>query len=173
MAIGPRRSALTNRYSSVEDPAVDGRSPPGRADGRLVISLAVSVIGFVLTRVTLPEPVAPVASLTSERSPSPVAAPLFAPLVRPDDFRMPVSIATDPRLAFPASPSRRLVDRDTHRGQGDTRRYLRDAAAAARRGAWSRPERGETRTDWWINAPESIGSMSPFDPSPGTPSMEK
>lgn len=51
--------------------------------------------------------------------------------------------------------------------------YLRNAAAAAHRYDRAAPGRGETRTDLWINAPESIGSTSPPDASPVTPSVRE
>ena len=51
--------------------------------------------------------------------------------------------------------------------------YLRDAAAAAHRYDRAAPERGETRTDFWINAPQSIGSTSPPAASPVTASVKE
>lgn len=160
-----QKSALTHRHGGVDEPAVDRRGTPSLADRLLVISLAVGVIGFTVTPLTVSDFAATVASLTSVRSTGPVDdAPPVAMRFRPGDHLAPITVASDPLLAFSASPSRHLVDRDTHRGQGDARLYLRDAAAAAHRYAWPGLERGETRTDLWLNAPASIGSTSPFDP---------
>ena len=165
-------SALTNRYGGVEGPPVDRRRPSGLVDRLLVIALAVSVIGFTVLPLPFRNLAATVESWTSGRITSPVApTPPMTPLLGAGDYRASVTVVSDPPRAFPESPSSSFVNQDSRRGQGDARLYLRDAAAAAHRHGRARPGQGETRTDLWINAPESIASTSPRAANPATPSV--
>jgi hypothetical protein len=143
-------------------------------DGLLVIG-ALSVIGLLAVTIPLEDPPAIVGSIPSVRITSPVTSTLpLTPYVRSGKHRAPVSSSLDPLdplKPLPPSPSGEFENGDDRGGQGDARIDLQEAAAMARRSPWGRPWRGETRTDLWINAPASIGSTSPPDPSPGTPSL--
>jgi hypothetical protein len=145
------------------------RKTPGIDAALLVIGLAVSVIGLLAATVGSRTVVG---SILSARSASPVtSASAMASSVRSGADAAPVTISPDPVRKIPSSPSGRVVDRNESGGQGDARIDLQEAAAMARRYPWAGRWRGETRTDLWINAPASIHSTSPPDPSPGTPSL--
>lgn len=117
--------------------------------GLLLIGLAVSVIGFMIVMTRLAEQPASNPSFSSKRIVNPVASsPFTTSHVRLGDQGARGTVSSDP------------VARRTRGGHGDARLDLRDAAAMARWYLWTRPGRGETRTDLWINPPASIGSTS-------------
>jgi hypothetical protein len=143
---------------------VDRLKTLGLAGRLLVIGLGVSAIGSLVLPRTLPDRAAFVASWPSERITSGVdQAQAMIPLNRAGDHDALITIASSPLHAFPGSPASRFAGPDARLDQGDARLYLRDAAAAAHRLVRARPGQGETRTDLWINAPETIGSTSPRD----------
>jgi hypothetical protein len=163
-----------NRHGGVEVPALDRPKSLGLADRLLVIGLGVSMISFIVFPRTLSGLATIVEPWSPGRSTSPVASvPGTTPHSWPVNQGAPVTIGKDPLRAFPASPASRLVGPDARLGLGDARLYLRDAAAAAHRLAGAGPRQGETRTDLWINAPESIGSTSPPDANPVNPSVKE
>lgn len=127
----------------------------GASDGLLLIGLAVGVVNLITITTRLADHPANLASIRSERSAHPGAA---APSTTVRD-----SLCAQGARAT-ASPDR--LARHDRGGRGDARLDLRRAAAMARWYLWTRPGRGETRTDLWINAPASIGSTSPPDASP-------
>ena len=138
------------------------RKTRGGADGLLLIGLAVSAIGLMTVMTRLAEHPASNPSFGSERIVNPVASsPSASSDGRRGDQGARGAVSPDP------------VARDTRGGQGDARLDLRDAAAMARWYLWTRPGRGETRTDLWINAPASIGSTSPPDASPAIRFLEE
>jgi hypothetical protein len=134
----------------------------GVGDGLLLIGLAVSVFSLNTVMTRLADHPADIASFRSERSTNAAA---FA-----------LSTALRDRLGGQGARgivSSDSVDHHDRGGQGDARLYLRDAAIAAHRPARAGPGQGETRTDLWINAPESIGSTSPPDANPVEPFVKE
>lgn len=120
----------------------------GIANALLIIGLAVSVIGLMAVISTPADP---------------------AVSSRAGDLATPTAVEPESLLVSPTPLSRGQTALDDRAGQGDVRLFLRDAAAAAQRRPRTESRRGETRTDLWINAPSSIGSMSRPDERPGTP----
>jgi hypothetical protein len=134
---------------------MDHRKTRGVGSGILLIGLVVGAVSLITVSTRLSERPASIPSLTSERALDPVAtAPSAASRDRLADQRARGTGSSD------------SVDRHDRGGQGDARLDLQDAAAMARWYLWARPGRGETRTDYWVNSPASIGSTSPPDASP-------
>ncbi len=151
---------------------MERRRTLGMTDELLVIGVALSVIGLLAVTVPLGDPPAIVGSIPSARITSSVTSKLpLTPHVRSGNHGAPATASLDPLQTLPPSPSGGLENGDDRGAQGDGRIDLQEAAAMARRYPWGGPWRGETRTDLWINAPASIGSTSPPDPSPGTSSL--
>ena len=131
------------------------RKTSGLGDGLLLIRLTVGAISLMTVMTGLADSAAIILLFRSDRIASPVASsPSTTSHDRPGDQGARGTVSPD------------LVARQTGGGQGDARLDLRDAAAMARWYLWTRPGRGETRTDLWINAPASIASTSPPDASP-------
>jgi hypothetical protein len=134
---------------------MDHRKTRGVGYGLLLIGPAVGAISLITVLTQLADRPASILSFRSERIVNPVDA---APSAASHD-RLGNRGARD-------TVSSNTVNRHDHGGERDARLDLQDAAAMARWYLWTRPGRGETRTDLWINAPASIGSTSPSDPSP-------
>jgi hypothetical protein len=122
----------------------------------------MSVFGFMCITVGFADPAAILRAFAAVGiARSVVAAPSTTTDDSPGAHAALGAALPDHLRVIPKSPSGGLVDRDDRGGQGDARIHLRDAATLARRGViWARSSDGETRTDFWVNAPESIGSTS-------------